>query len=104
MSTHPLPARLTANPEDYARLEIMKGQIAPWEDGLRTTGGKGTYEWWYLDAHLSDGSKLVIVFYAKAIIDVGSPLAPQITLTLDWPDGTHLEKLAHLPASAFASA
>jgi predicted secreted hydrolase len=26
-----------------------------WEDGIRTSGEKGTYEWWYFDAHLDDG-------------------------------------------------
>jgi hypothetical protein len=24
------------------------------EDGIRTSGEKGTYEWWYFDAHLDE--------------------------------------------------
>ena len=49
--------------DDYKRFNL-KETNAPekWEDGMRSTGGKGTYEWWYFDAHLEDGSILVIVF------------------------------------------
>ena len=61
METHTLPAYLAANPEDYARLGIVEHKPAQFEDGLRTNGGPGTYEWWYFDAHLDDGSKLVSV-------------------------------------------
>jgi hypothetical protein len=39
--------------------------IKPWEDGMRIGGSPGTYEWWYFDAHLDDGAKLVVVFLTK---------------------------------------
>ena len=38
-------ARLGSTPEDYARFGIEPGAIKPREDGLRTDGGPGTYEW-----------------------------------------------------------
>jgi hypothetical protein len=34
--------------------------IAQWEDGAGTDASAGTYEWWYFDAHLADGAKLVV--------------------------------------------
>ncbi len=92
MSDRIVASRLAAGPNDYERLGIKKDHIEQWEDGMRTDGRKGTYEWWYFDAHLSDGSKTVIVFYTKDIADVGKPLAPFVAITLDRPDGTHLER------------
>ncbi|HMA37832.1 MAG TPA: hypothetical protein VKY74_25495 [Chloroflexia bacterium] len=46
MSNPPVLAHLVSSPQEYALLGLKKGQIAPWEDGMRTDGGKGTYEWW----------------------------------------------------------
>ncbi len=60
-----VPARLARTPEDYARIGIEPGAIKLWEDGMRTDGSPGTYEWWYFDAHLDDGAKLVVVFLTK---------------------------------------
>jgi hypothetical protein len=31
---------------------------------------RGTYEWWYFDAHLEDGSSLVVVFMDKDLAKV----------------------------------
>jgi len=62
------------------------------EDGIRTTGGPGTYEWWYFDTHLEDGSIMVIVFYTKPMFDVAGKLSPYANVTIDRPDGTHIEK------------
>ena len=61
----PIPARLGSTPGDYARIGIEAGAIKPWEDGLRTDGSEGTYEWWYFDAHLEDDATLVVVFLTK---------------------------------------
>jgi hypothetical protein len=66
-----LPATLGASDEHYRRLGVSRDRIELWEDGMRTDGGKGTYEWWYVDAYLNDGSKLAITFRTKPIIDVG---------------------------------
>lgn len=79
--------------QDYENLNITK-QIKPWEDGIRTSGEIGTYEWWYFDSHLNDGSTLVIIFLTKPYITPELPLTPQVTFTLDRPDGTHISKIA----------
>ena len=47
-----------ASSEDYRRLGLTEGVIQEWEDGLRTSPDEESFEWWYLDAALSDGSKL----------------------------------------------
>jgi predicted TIM-barrel fold metal-dependent hydrolase len=49
---------------------------APWEVGARTDGSPGTYEWWYFDAHLDDGGKLVVTFMNKDIAEPRKPLSP----------------------------
>ena len=64
-------ARFADTPEDFARLGIQPGRIEGFEDGMRTQGGPGGYEWWYFDSHLRDGSSLVIVFYTKPQLNPG---------------------------------
>ena len=100
-----VPSRLGSDPPDYERLGISPEEVQPWEDGRRTDGSPGTYEWWYFDAHLDDGAKLVVVFLTKDITDLGKPLTPTIRVDLTLPDGTALEKLVELdPATYSASA
>ncbi|MCU1465401.1 MAG: hypothetical protein JWM72_1329 [Actinomycetia bacterium] len=48
-----------ALPADYERFGLSPNSIAEWEDGVRTDDSAGTYEWWYFDAHLADGAKLI---------------------------------------------
>jgi hypothetical protein len=50
---------------DYERLGLAREAVAPWEDGARTDNRRGTYEWWYFDSHLDDGSSRVVVFMNK---------------------------------------
>lgn len=102
-STTILPTRLGAAPEDYARLGIEPHAIKAFEDGARTGGAPGTYEWWYFDAHLEDGAKLVVVFYTKPITELGKGLSPQIRIDLTLPDGTAVQKVADLDASTFTA-
>ena len=104
MSSTVQDAHLGSSPEDYARLGIRPHDVAPWEDGARTTGARGTYEWWYFDSHLDDGSKLVIVFLTKALVAVGRPLTPLVQVFLDRADGTHFEKEVRFPAAAYHAA
>ena len=98
-----LPARLAGTAEDYARLGTEPHAIKPWEDGMRTDGASGTFEWWYFDAHLDDGAKLVVVFQTKDFANPGKPLAPMIRIDLTLPDGTTANKLIELPAETFTA-
>ena len=96
-------AVMASSPADYERLGLSPDSIAPWEDGARTDDSAGTYEWWYFDAHLADGAKLVVSFMNK---DIAEPkaLSPLIRLDLDLPDGRHFEKIAHFPADEWSAA
>jgi hypothetical protein len=98
-----VPARLGSTPEDYARLGIAHRHIEPKEDGMRTDGSAGTFEWWYFDAHLADGAKLVVVFFTKQITDLKKPLTPMVRIDLTLPDGTAIEKFVEFDADAFSA-
>ncbi|MCW2760106.1 MAG: hypothetical protein JWR85_307 [Marmoricola sp.] len=97
-------ARMGRTPEDYQAIGIEPRSVRPWEDGLRTCGGPGTFEWWYFDAHLDDGAKLVVVFSTKEFTAIDEPLAPTVRIDLTLPDGTTVEKLAELDAKTFSAA
>ena len=97
------PARLARTPDDYARIGIEPRAIKLWEDGMRTDGSRGTYEWWYFDAHLDDGAKLVLVFLTKEMTAIKKPLSPSIRIDLTLPDGTSIRKLAGFPAETFSA-
>ncbi|MFD5142448.1 hydroxyneurosporene dehydrogenase [Streptomyces sp. NPDC058401] len=99
----PAPARLADTSEDYARLGIEPRAIKPSEDGMRTDGAPGSYEWWYFDAHLDDGAKLVVVFLTKEFTDLSKPLTPKVRIDLTLPDGTTRQKAAELPAESFSA-
>jgi len=98
--SRPESCRIAASPADYQRYAIAKGDIAAWEDGFRThPGGPGTFEWWYFDAVLDDGSTLVINFMVKDIRGgkgIKQSASPMVTFELDRPDGTHVERAVHV--------
>ncbi|MCW2857167.1 MAG: hypothetical protein JWR52_2782 [Marmoricola sp.] len=87
---------MAATPADYQHFGLAMDEIAGWEDGFRTDpGGPGTFEWWYFDTVLEDGSTLVITFLVKDIRGGGGikqAASPVVTLELDRPDGTHVER------------
>src|SRR5260370_21165534 len=97
-------AAMANSTADYERLGLSPTTIAPWEDGARTDDSAGTYEWWYFDAHLADGAKLVVSFMNKDIAEPQKPLSPLLRLNLDLPDGRHFEKLVHYPSSEWSAA
>ena len=96
-------ARLADEDADYARLGLQRGRVEPWEDGLRTTGGRGSYEWWYFDSHLDDGSSLVITFYTKWILDPKGPEAPMIMVNLDRPGQPTKQVTIHVTPQEFTA-
>src|SRR5690349_7660367 len=98
-------AAVASSPADYERLGLSHTSIAAWEDGARTDNSPGTYEWWYFDAHLDDGAKLVVTFMNKAdFAEPKKPLSPVLRLNLNLPDGQHFEKIVHYPAGEWAAA
>jgi hypothetical protein len=101
---HTSPARLGSTAADFERIGIKQDHIEPWEDGARTNGSAGTYEWWYFDAHLDDGAKLVVTFFTKFFTNIGKPLAPMIRIDLDLPDGKSYNKIGEFKPEEFSAA
>jgi hypothetical protein len=97
-------AVIAADDADYQRLNLTRDAVAPWEDGARTDNRRGTYEWWYFDAHLDDGAKLVAVFMNKNLATPNDPLTPTIRINLDLADGRSFQKLATYPPERWQAA
>jgi len=92
-SQGPPPASfMAAGPEAYQALGLSPGIVEPWEDGMRTTGGRGSYEWWYFDFTFTDRTTLVIAYYTKNVINPDGPLEPTVTFALDRPNGSSLHR------------
>jgi len=91
--------------DKFLQHEGLKPEIATWEDGLRTDTGRGSFEWWYFDAHFDDGSTAVMVYATKPLLLRGESLTPMVTLTITRPDGTRLNSPPLLyPPSQFQAA
>ncbi len=96
-------ASIANNDNDYQRIGISRDEIAIWEDGARTDGRRGSYEWWYFDAHLDDGAKLVVIFMTKDLSAPKKPLTPMIRLNLDTPDGKSRNFVRTYSAQSFSA-
>lgn len=100
-----LRTRRGDKPDDYKRLGIDENVVSKWEDSQRVGGEAGYFEWWYFDAHLNDGSKLVVVFGSKPYEEASLPnLVPYIKFNLDTPDGKTFEKIFRVPEDEFSAA
>lgn len=75
-------ARLGVTAEDYKRIGISPDVICQREDGLRTNGKFGEYEWWYFDAKLEGGYSLVIIFYSQPVTATTPRYAPCVSFSL----------------------
>jgi len=95
--------RLADRPADYKRLGVDPAAIAQFEDGQRIGTEKGRYEWWYFDAHLDDGTTVVVVFYTKPNVSPSGPLAPRITISITLADGRGFEKLLDTKPKLFSA-
>lgn len=80
-------ARLQKEKQDYLELGLTNN-IEKWEDGLRTTGKFGEYEWWYSDFKLEDGTSLVIVFYTAPVTATSIGFSPCVSFSYTQLDGT----------------
>lgn len=75
-------ARLGETEADYEKLGLRPDEIALREDGLRTSGKFGEYEWWYFDAKLEGGYSLVIIFYSQPVTAATLGYAPCVSVSL----------------------
>ena len=66
-------------------------------------GTDDSFEWWYFDAHLNDGSTLVIGFYTKPVVDQVKTLSPYVSFSFNTPDGIHIAKMVPFPADLFSA-
>jgi predicted secreted hydrolase len=79
---------ITGDSQKYRIYEGLTPTMQPWEDGMRTNPMPGTFEWWYLQAFLSDGSNTQITFLIKPWMDNNGPLQPYATVSITTPNGT----------------
>ena len=83
------------------RRDAVVTPLAPEEDGMHIdTRRKGTYEWWYFDAHMETGQTLVVFFYA-ANPNPGAGGKPGIEIVLLRPDGRKSQKFVPCSKSDF---
>ncbi len=61
VSSYDQRLHVAATPADFTALGIGQ-KIAIWEDGRRTPKSADTFEWWYFDGLLDDGTVVVVWF------------------------------------------
>lgn len=87
--------RLMDKAADYEKLGINAGPVEIWEDGKREDSRPGAFEWWYFDAVMDDGTKIVI-YYSDKYLDqllLQGPF-PYVELQITLPDGTYYHEFA----------
>ncbi len=77
--------------------------LAPWEDGQRVPIRPDTFEWWYFDTIMDDGSTCVVNFLTKADTGKIGPLTPSIQFNISRPDGTYLQFLHSYPVDTYSA-
>lgn len=96
-------ARLGTDIKDYEKIGILPDQILQKEDGLRTSGKFGEYEWWYFDAKLEGGYSLVIIFYSQPVTAATLGYAPCVSFSLTGGEYEILEEVsASIKESSFS--
>jgi len=99
----PGTAAAAADAGTYEKLGLSPARVEPWEDGMRTTGAAGSYEWWYFDFTMDDGSTLVIVYYTKDFTQPGSGLKPFVTFQYDRPGAAQVARAITVRADQFSA-
>lgn len=82
-------ARLMDRPDGYSRLHVSTDSVEVWEEGRRSRTAPGSWEWWYFDGILDDGTSVVVQFFIKSLHTVDDAEDhPTATIRLTLPDGT----------------
>ena len=87
--------------EDFAREGLSRQDPSPREDGRRVPVRPGTFEWWYLDAHLDDGTVVVVNFLTKPMSRIRGGAAPHVKITVTAPDGSERRVEDWVPPGRF---
>lgn len=87
--------------ETMARLGLNPTTVETWEDGYRTSEEPTSFEWWYFDTQLDDGSNIVVTFSTKPHTHPEGPLQPQILLIHRTADGQSTKTTLEVPAEQF---
>lgn len=75
-----------------------------WEDGLRTEGMRGLFEWWYFYAILENGTTVTIIFFTRPILQRNDPLTPFISVAIKMPGLPTRQWMVSFPAENFSAA
>lgn len=85
--------RLMDKPEDYERIGVKPGIVELWEDGRRTFEPTGTFEWWYFDGVMDDGTKVVLSVHARSPMHTEHEGDyPFVHMNITMPDGRNFFK------------
>ncbi|MDZ7577820.1 MAG: hypothetical protein U0904_06580 [Candidatus Nanopelagicales bacterium] len=94
-----------AQADSLARMGLDAHTVAVWEDGWRTARDvESTFEWWYFDMQLDDGSTLVATFNTKPSTHPSGPLQPSVLLIYHGPDGSKIRVSQPCEESGFRAA
>lgn len=96
------PIFFAVTQEDLKREGLSK-TVSAWEDGQRVSTRRGTFEWWYFDAHFDDHTTAVIVYATKPIISPGDPLRPNVSISITRADGSKTAEFAFPPPEQYAA-
>lgn len=77
--------------------------LAQYEDGQRVAITNDTFEWWYFDTILDDGSTCVINFLNKKNPSESGPLLPNLQLNISTPAGRVYQKEISFDPGSYSS-
>lgn len=75
----------------------MSKESTPKENGLRSHGGRDSFEWWYTDAEFDDGTTVVTIFFTKNYFDVTGIAWPTVDLEITLKNGKKIHKFFQEP-------
>ncbi len=76
--------------------------LAQKEDSQRVEVTEDSFEWWYFDAILDDGSTCVVAFMSKVPF-VPGPLSPILQFTISPPQGPYQQHQVFLPPASYSA-
>jgi hypothetical protein len=86
-TTNP-PRVIPGDSPGFLEHESLAVTPEPWEDGLRTDPTPDTFEWWYFEATLDDGSSAQLTFFTKPWMVSPMPFDPYFGISITTPNGT----------------